>query len=60
MISQMTENQHVQRRIEQIAQKNPPASPSPETRQQKQRQDSLTRPIINKEKQPDLAEPESI
>jgi hypothetical protein len=51
MISQMTENLQVQRRIELLAQKNPslPGSPSPETRLQKQRQDSLSRPALGRE-----------
>ena len=51
MISQMTENLHVQRKIELLAQKNPslPGSPSPETRLQKQRQDSLSRPALGRE-----------
>jgi hypothetical protein len=59
----MTENIHVQRKIEQLAQKNPPTTvpgspPAPETRLNRQRPESLTRPVVSKEmlKRPDLTE----
>ncbi len=49
MISQMTENLHVQRKIELLAQKNPSLPGSPDTRLQKQRQDAQSRPALGRE-----------